>query len=429
MPDAPPTTSWRIPTHQAKEPSVNRYAAKRNVLLTSGALASASALLLTGCAAGGGGSTDGDITLTITDTLSETSAPIYQEVYDACAAEVGVAVEATHVAGSGLIAKVLQQASSRTLPDVLMLDNPDVQQIAASGALSPLGDYGIDGAGYPQGIIDAGTYEGDLYGIAPVVNSIGLFYNVDALAAAGVEPPTTWDELSAAASALTADGRYGIAFSAANSFEGTWQFLPFMWSNGGVEDDLTSPEVAGALEFVNGLVADGSASSSVVGWTQNDVNDQFIAGNAAMMINGPWNMPKLTAAEGLNFEVVEIPVPAAGDTLVAPLGGEAFTIPQTGDAAKMAAAGEFVACITSDEHQLTMATGRGAVPASTSAAETAAAENPLIGAFVDTVANARARTAVLGEEWPEAATQIYTAVQLALTGRAAPADAFEQAAG
>jgi multiple sugar transport system substrate-binding protein len=409
---------------------VNRIAAKRNTLITTGALASVSLALLTGCSAGGSPSSDGgDITLSLTDTLSETSAPVYQEVYDACADQVGVTVEASHVAGSALIAKVLQQASSRTLPDVLMLDNPDVQQIAASGALSDLSDYGIDGKGFPQGIIDAGSYEGDLYGIAPVVNSLGLFYNVDALAAAGIEPPKTWDELKAAAATLTGDGRYGLALSAANSFEGTWQFLPFMWSNGGSEDDLTSPEVTGALEFVNGLVQDGSVSASAVGWSQNDVNDQFIAGNAAMMINGPWNMPKLTAAEGLNYDVVQIPVPEEGDTSIAPLGGETFTVPETGDAAKMKAAGEFVKCLTEDENQLTMATGRGAVPAGSSAGETAAADNPLISTFVDIVADARARTALLGEDWPEAATQIYTAEQLALTGRATPAEAFEQAAG
>ena len=52
------------------------------------------------------------------------------------------------VPGGGLIQKVLQQASSKTLPDVLMLDNPDLQQIAASGALTPLSDYGISADGY-----------------------------------------------------------------------------------------------------------------------------------------------------------------------------------------------------------------------------------------------------------------------------------------
>ncbi|WP_108723802.1 sugar ABC transporter substrate-binding protein [Cellulomonas timonensis] len=401
----------------------------RSRMISLGATAGLAALALTACAGGGSSSDSGDIALTLTDTMSESSAPIYDEIYQACAAEIGVTVTSNHVAGSGLIATVLQQASSKTLPDVLMLDNPDVQQIAASGALSPLADHGITGNGFPEGVLSAGTYEGDLYGIAPIVNSLGLFYNADLLAEAGIEPPTTWDELSAAAAALTAEGRYGIAFSAANSFEGTWQFLPFLWSNGADEDDLTSDEAAGALAFVDSLVADGSASASVVGWSQNDVNDQFIAGKAAMMINGPWNMPSLTAAEGLNFDSVPIPVPNAGDDVVAPLGGETFTIPQTGDKDRMAAAGKLVACVVKGENQLTMATRRGAVPSDSAMAEQAATENPLVAAFAETVQTARSRTALLGEDWPAAATQIYTAVQLALTDKSTPEEAWAQAAG
>ncbi|NHI17720.1 sugar ABC transporter substrate-binding protein [Microbacterium excoecariae] len=396
----------------------------RSFTVVSGATLAVGALALAGCS--GSSDASGDITLSITDTMSENSAPIYEEIYSACAEELGITVEPNHVAGSGLIATVLQQASSRTLPDVLMLDNPDVQQIAASGALSPLSDYGITGDGFPQGILDAGTYDGDLYGIAPVVNTIGLFYNEQMLADADIAPPQTWDELREAAAALTAGDTYGLAFSATNSFEGTWQFLPFLWSNGATEDDLTSDEAVEALTFVDDLVADGSASRSVVNWSQNDVNDQFIAGKAAMMINGPWNLPALEAAEGLEFASVPIPVPDAGDDIIAPLGGEAFTVPNTDSPERMAAAGDFVDCITAPEHQQTMAIQRGAVPADTDAAAEAAADNPLVATFADSAQTARARTALLGEDWPAAATAIYSAVQLALTDSAEPADALAQ---
>ncbi|WP_407317894.1 extracellular solute-binding protein [Isoptericola halotolerans] len=397
----------------------------RRTPTTVGAVSAAVVLGLSACSGQTGADED---TLVVTDTMSATSAPIYEEIYDACAAEIGMDVQANHVAGSGLIATVLQQASSRTLPDVLMLDNPDVQQIASSGALSPLGDYGITGEGLPQGVVDAGTYEGALYGVTPVVNSIGLFYDADALAAAGLEPPSTWDELRTAAARLTTDDRYGLAFSATNTFEGTWQFLPFLWSNGAQEDELDSAAAVEALEFVDSLVADGSASTSVVNWSQNDVNDQFLAGNAAMMINGPWNMPSLEEAEGLDYGSVPLPVPTAGDALVAPLGGEAFTVPDTGDAEKMARAGEFVSCVTEGDNQLTMATGRGAVPADSAVAERAAQENPTVATFVETVQTARARTALLGPDWPRAATQIYTAEQLALTDTEPPAEALERVA-
>jgi multiple sugar transport system substrate-binding protein len=51
-----------------------------------------------------------------------------------------------------------------------------------------------------------------------------------------------------------------------------------------------------------------------------------------------------------------------------------------------------------------------------------------MAAFTEQVANARSRTGKLGEDWPKAATEIYTAIQLALTGQATPAEAFKQAA-
>lgn len=388
------------------------------------AMAGIASIGLTACSSGSEDS--GEIELAITDTMSETSAPIYEEIYDQCASELGITVTANHVAGSGLIQTVLQQASSDTLPDVLMLDNPDVQEIAQAGALSPLSEYGIDSEGYPDSVIQAGTYEGDLYGLAPVVNSLALFYNVEVLEEAGIEAPQTWDELSAAAEELTEGDRYGIAFSSTNSFEGTWQFLPFMWSNGGTEEDIAAQETVEALEFVDGLVEDGSASSSVVTWSQNDVNDQFLAGNAAMMVNGPWNRPSLEDSD-VEFDSVPLPTPD-GEAPVAPLGGEAFTVPNTGDSETMEAAGEFVSCISGDEHQLTMASERGAVPSSTAVAEEAAADDPFIESFVSTVQSAQARTATLGPEWPDAATRIYTAVQLALTDEMDPEDALEQAA-
>jgi multiple sugar transport system substrate-binding protein len=44
----------------------------------------------------------------------------------------------------------------------------------------------------------------------------------------------------------------------------------------------------------------------VVNWSQSDVEAQFQAGNAAMMVNGPWRLPLLNAAKGLGFGAVSI---------------------------------------------------------------------------------------------------------------------------
>src|SRR5699024_7167918 len=143
--------------------------------------------------------------------------------FEKCAAELGLTFSRERVPGDQLIAKVLQMGSSRTLPDLLMLDNPNVQQVAASGALAPLEPYGISTEGITPAGAELAMDEDTQYGIAPTVNTIALFYDAAALEEAGIAPPTTWDELREAAAALTTPERYGLAFSAIASYEGTWQ--------------------------------------------------------------------------------------------------------------------------------------------------------------------------------------------------------------
>ena len=385
--------------------------------------AAVASLSLAGCSgASTGGTSGGAKSLTVEDYYA---AP-YNAIYQKCGKQVGAKITINHVAGAGLIAKVLQQASSRTLPDVLMLDNPDIQQIAASGALSPLSDYGLSGKGDVPAVTAAGSYKGKLIGLEPVTNSIALYYNVKLLKAAGVTPPKTWDELRAAAKKLTKDKTYGFAMSNINTYEGTWQFLPFFWSNGGDEKNIATAQAAQALQFVVDLQNDGSMSKSSISWAQADVNNQFIAGKAAMMINGPWQLPALKAVKGLQFASVPIPT-RTGGAPVAPLGGEAFTVPVTKSKDTMALAGKFVGCLNDPKMQSYIAGVTGNVPTNEVAADAWAKTHPDVASFVTTTKTARARTGELGEAWPKAATKIYTAVQAALTGKAAPMAALKSA--
>jgi multiple sugar transport system substrate-binding protein len=388
-------------------------------------------LAVTGCGGGDSGDSGSSGNVKSLRALdyygNEPDKAIYQRVLEACGKANGVTIQREAVPGDTLIAKVLQQSSSRTLPDVLMLDNPDLQQIAKSGALAPLSDFGLSADGYVKGVVDASTYEGKLYGLQPVTNTIGLFYNKDILGKAGVKPPTTWDELKAAAKKLTVGKQYGIAFSAPANYEGTWQFLPFMWSNGGDEKNIATPQTAAALQLWVDLVKDGSAPRSVVNWTQADVNDQFKAGNAAMMVNGPWQFPVLNQDKQLHYAVIPTPAPKAGATVVSPLGGETWTIPQTGDKARQQKAAKIVECLNSDDNQLLLARERQTVPTKSALQKQFVADQPTMKPFSELVSDARARTGELGADWPKAATKIYTAVQEALTGGAAPSQALQQA--
>lgn len=400
-------------------------------LTTLAAMAAMTPLVLTGCGGGGGApsSESGEVeTLTLLDSYNnDPDKAILQASIDSCAEQVGVTIERTTVPGQDRVQTVLQRSSSKTLPDVLMLDNPEVKEIAATGGLTPLGDYDIDLSGFAENSLAATTHEDEVYGLPLPADTLGLFYNTEILEAAGIEPPKTWDELKDAAAKLTTGDQYGLAFSAIATYEGSWQFLPFMWTNGGDETNLSSPEVAEALALLNDLVSSGSASNSVVNWSQSDVKDQFLAGKAAMMVNGPWQIPALEQVPEVKWESVQIPVNEEGQTPIAPLGGMVWTIPMTGDDARQAKAAEFVECFGSDEIQLQLGEARYTVPTKPALHEEYIARVPSMEAFTEQVSNARARTAKLGEDWPEAATVIYNAVQLALTGQATPEKAFDQA--
>ncbi|MEW2288466.1 sugar ABC transporter substrate-binding protein [Streptomyces sp. NPDC047841] len=387
-------------------------------------------LAAAGCAGGtGSGSAGGEVTsITALDYYTDaTEHAQWGKRLSACGRAAGVTVEHRSVPGASLVPQVLRQASSRTLPDLLMLDNPDLQQIARTGALTPLDRYGIDAGGYTGGIRSAGTYRGKVYGLAPTVSTVALFYNKDMLAEAGVAVPKTWDELRTAAARLTRPGRYGMAVDANATFEGTWQFLPFLWSNGGDETRLDSPQAAQALQLWVDLVRSGSMSKSVLNWTQADVHDQFVAGRAAMMVNGPWRISAMDSTENLHWGVAPLPVRRPGQRLVTPLGGEVWTVPQNSSEARQRKAARVLACLNDSENMLALAEQYHTVPSRPSVASRYAERVPSMAAFVKSVQGARARTGELGVEWPRAATGIYTAVQAALTGERTPQEALRRA--
>lgn len=401
------------------------------------ALAAAASVTVTlaGCSSSGttdAGSVDTHgVTISVVDSItSEPGSTQMLQTLQACAEPDGITIQRETVPSSDIVQKVLQKASSKTLPDLLQLDNPDVDQFAGIGALHPLSDFGISTDGYNEGMLGASTVDGEVYGLAPSINTVALIYNKDVFAAAGLTPPTTWDELRSTAKALTKDGKYGFAMSATASYEGTWQFLPYMWSNGGDEKDITSPETVEALQFVTDLVNDGSVSPSIVGWGQGDALDQFTAGDVPMIEGGIWTFSTLNAVEGLNWGITTFPVPQAGDELVTPLGGKVWTLPETGDATKAAAAAKVLECLNSDENQLANAKTNGAIPSKTAVAARFAEEDgtDYMKVAEEAVSHAQARTRELGSLWPATATALYTAEQAAITGEATPQDALESAA-
>jgi len=395
-----------------------------------GAIALAALSLMALAACGGGTSGGGKTTV---DSLTETdyyeAAPQNTQlpkVLDECGAQVGVKVVHQQIPRAQFMAKLLQEASARNLPDLTLVDNPDLQQIAATGGLVSLSQAGLSTDGLYPSIVDAGKFQGQTYGIAPGVNGLALYYNKDLLSKAGLTPPSTWDELVADAKKLTSPPRYGMAFSAVGTEEGSFQFEPFFWTAGADLAKLDSPQAVQALTLWKTLVDQGSASKSVVTWTQADINDQFAAGNVAMMVNGPWQLPTLNAKTGLNFGIVPIPIPSPTAKPVTPLGGEVWTVGHSTTAREQKALA-VVKCLLSADRSAEWSKDAGYIPSNQAAAAQLATSNPQLAAFVAEVATARSRTAELGVKYPKVSEALYNAMQACLAGGKSPQDALAAA--
>lgn len=175
---------------------------------------------------------------------------------------------------------------------------------------------------YPS-LVEVFTIDGVFYCPPKDFSTMALQYNKDLFDAAGVAYPTpdwTWDDLRAAAEALT-DADAGVIGLVTPAELPRW--MPFMYQSGGaIFDDegnyvFDSPETRAALEFYIGMVNDGIAGApSLVdaGWG----GEAFGEGRAAMAMEGNWVIQFLL--EGypeLNWGVTELPAGPAGKATMA----------------------------------------------------------------------------------------------------------------
>lgn len=333
-----------------------------------------------------------------------------------------------HSVDRGTLAmKIIQQGSTHNLPGILIVDNPSLKQIAGAGILTPLNQLGhIDQSKYYSSSLSTVTYKNKLYGLPLGNNTLALFYNKKILKNEKVQPPKTWKSLVSAAKKLTQGSTYGIAFAAPSTEEGTWQFLPFLWSNGGTLKNISSPKSIEALNLWKKLVSKGYASDSVVNWTQANVEQEFVHNNAAMMVNGLWELPIINQVSNFKYGVVPIPVPHSGMKPKVPLGGEVVTIPKT-TPAKEKAAWRFMKWMQDPKRLSKMDAKLHYIPAYKPATQKILKDNPSWKPFYKEFLNGRARTQYLGANYPAASQTIWTALQETLTGKQTPKQALNEA--
>lgn len=311
------------------------------------------------------------------------------------AANPDITVTMTHFPYADYRTKVAAAVPAGEGPDVVQLFYGWLNDYVEAELIQPL-----PADAFPAAEIDATFFpmvqamkEGDNYWALPTaVRSLALFYNKRLMEEAGVEPPTTIDEMVAAARAMTkVDGagnvtQVGLTAGMTAQDHHWWrEVLVRQFGGEPYTDDYrtvayNSDAGIAALEFYTGM-AMGDEPITAFGF-MDEPQAAFRAGMAGMHIDGSFRIGALNDTRGLQWGVTELP--ATNDGMRSNYSSywvNAITTKAEGE--KYDAAVKFMQYITSDEAMQIWLDVVGELPAKPSVGMTDAnANDEVFGPFI-----------------------------------------------
>ncbi|GAB7127833.1 extracellular solute-binding protein [Silvimonas sp. JCM 19000] len=342
-----------------------------------------------------------------------------------------IQLQVRKVGFSSLNDEAMRAVMSGNGPDVIPIDNPNTAMFAAKNALLDLTPYlakskVIDVKQIYPGPLKNASWNGKVYAIPRGANTLALYYNEDMFKAAGLDPdkpPQSWDELYADAKKLTNAQKnvYGLAFSAVGDEEGVFQFLPFIQATGADWDKLNDPGAARAAAFWQKLLDEKLASPDTLSHRQSEAAATFINGNAAMDINGPWELMAVEKGAKFKWRVALLPPEKAGGTRASALGEQSHAVLRS--AKNPQAAFAFLEYMYSQRNRNWNEFGM--LPPSKDTVTKDPKWPQAYKTFNEQMQYARPRGP--NPQWPKVSKAISTAVQSVLTHQADPKKAMDQA--
>lgn len=342
----------------------------------------------------------------------------------------------TYVSRDELMKQYTIGAVSGDLPDIGMVDSPDMSSYISLGVFSDIDSYlqkWSDLSQFYDGPLSSckGS-DGHLYGLPNNSNCLALLCNMDMLNAAGInEAPTTWEEFEAAAKATTdsANGVYGFAMSAVSNEEGTFQFIPWLYGAGGSVGDIDSDASVKAVSFLSDLEKNGYMSNEVVNWGQGDAMNAWAAGKAAMLESGTWQVAQSLDGDlkdTITWKYKYVPMPSEDGHQATVIGGENFGV--CSSSKHVEACVKFLETMESAQNNADWCEVAGKLPVRADAVKlkTFWTDDERYKVFNDSMNFAVARGP--HPQWPTISEAIWTAEQAAILGQSTPKDAMAQAA-
>lgn len=296
--------------------------------------------------------------------------------------------------------KLLTGMAGGEIPDVILWDRFNTGMYAKKNALLELDDLiekdKVDLGDFYEETVKEMQVDDKQYGIPLLVDNRSLFYNKKMLEEAGVEPPTTWDELLEVAEKTTIREN-GKLKQAGFSLDDVGLYNMWIQQAGG--SMLNKEETAtnfntdagkSVLSFWNELLND----KKVYELGFNSGSDAFAAGKVAMVYNGPWALSDYDKVDGLEYGIVP-PVAGPNGDKGAVTGGFGLVIPKM--AKQQEGAWDFIKWWTTQpENGVEFAKISNWLPANKEAAADSFFEDEKYKAFIETMNFAKVRPTVTG---------------------------------
>lgn len=333
-----------------------------------------------------------------------------------------------------------QISGGSATPDVFMGDVIWPAQFGAHQLAVPLSNYlpASYWAQFAPGLVQGATYNGKVYG-SPLFEDQGfMYYRKDLLAAQGMSPPTTWEQLESEAKTLVSKGlvKYGFVWQG-DSYEGlTCNFMEYLASAGGTATNsnytqatLNTPQADKALTFMRSLITSGVSPAAVTTFMEAQAMNTFNAGDAAFLRNWDYayanaNTPALSKVVG---KVGVEPMPAfAGQPTpgYSNIGGWNLYI--NPHSKNFAADLTFIKFMAGTTAQTLLATAASEIPTTTAVRNSpqVVALNPVLAIVGKTKLVPRPAGT---PNYPQLSNAIYTNVNAALSGSTSPSAALSAA--
>jgi ABC-type glycerol-3-phosphate transport system substrate-binding protein len=229
---------------------------------------------------------------------------------------------------------LLSALAAGTGPDVFMIHNSWMPDFIDK--IVPAPEYMMTERDFRENFVDVVAddlvVDGQIYGVALSVDSLGLYYNKDIFNSAGItRPPQTWEDFNDVVQKLSQIDEYGnitqsaAAMGTAFNINRSSDLLSVLMIQNGAEMSLRKNDGTTAMSFGESVQGSGivpgeyaleyytdfaSVASPLYTWNknQNYSIDDFFQGKTAMMINYSYHYDTIKAKNAkLNFAVADLP--------------------------------------------------------------------------------------------------------------------------